>query len=140
VVKTFDRNVEAQALADGARTAVAATAAVGASALGLGALVTVVATTAAADVSGLLAASVLGAMGMLILPAKRRRARAELEAKIADLRARLTVALRGEFIAARDRSVQRLNDSIAPYSRFVRAAQTKWTDARTALERWRARA
>ena len=137
VVKTFDRRVEAQALADGARTAVAATAALGASALGLGALVTVVATTAAADVSGILAASVLGAMGMLILPAKRRRARAELEAKITDLRQRLTAALRSEFEAARDRSVHRLTDSIGPYSRFVRAAQTKWTDARTALERWR---
>ncbi len=93
VVKTFDRRVEAQALADGARTAVAATAALGASALGLGALVTVVASTAAADVSGILAASVLGAMGMLILPAKRRRARAELESKITDLRQRLTAAL-----------------------------------------------
>ena len=139
VVETFDRRVEAQALADGARTAVAATAAVGASALGLGALVTVVATTAAADVSGVIAAGVLGAVGMLILPAKRRRARAELEGKIADLRQRLTAALRSEFVAARDRSVHRLTDSIGPYSRFVRAEQTKWTDARTALERWRTR-
>jgi Spy/CpxP family protein refolding chaperone len=139
VVETFDRRIEAQALADGARNAVAATAAVGASALGLGALVTVVATTAAADVSGVLAAGVLGAVGMLILPAKRRRARGELEAKIADLRQRLTTALRSEFVAARDRSVHRLSDSIGPYSRFVRAEQTKWTDARTALERWRTR-
>jgi len=139
VVETFDHRTEAQALADGARTAVAATAAVGASALGLGALVTVVATTAAADVSGILAASVLGAVGMLILPAKRRRARGELESKIADLRQRLTTALRKEFVVARDRSVHRLADSIGPYSRFVRAEQAKWTDARTALERWRAR-
>jgi small GTP-binding protein len=139
VVETFDRRSEAQALADGARTAVAATAAVGASALGLGALVTVVATTAAADVSGILAASVLGAVGMLILPAKRRRARGELETKIADLRQRLTMALRSEFVGARDRSVQRMTDSIGPYSRFVRAEQTKWTEARTALERWHSR-
>ena len=139
VVDTFDHRVEAKALADGAHAAVAATAAMGASALGLGALVTVVATTAAADVSGVLAASVLGAVGMLILPAKRRRARAELEAKVADLRQRLTTALRSEFVAARDRSVQRMTDSLGPYSRFVRAEQTKWTAARTALERWRTR-
>lgn len=137
VVETFDRRSEAQALANGAHSAVAATAAMSASALGLGALVSVVATTAAADVSGILAASVLGAVGMLILPAKRRRARAELEAKIADLRQRLATALRTEFVAARDRSVQRMTDSIGPYSRFVRAEQAKWTDARTALERWR---
>ena len=139
VVETFDRRLEAQALADGARTAVAATAAVGAGALGLGAVVTAVATTAAADFSGVLAASVLGAVGMLILPAKRRRARGELEAKIADLRQRLTTALRKEFVAARDRSVHRLTDSIGPYSRFVRAEQMKWTEARSALERWRTR-
>jgi small GTP-binding protein len=137
VVETYDRRSEAQALANGAHNAVAATAAVGASALGLGALVSVVATTAAADVSGVLAASVLGAVGMLILPAKRRRARTELEAKISDLRQRLSKALRGEFVAARDRSVQRMMDSIGPYSRFVRAEQTKWSEARSVLQRWR---
>ena len=140
VVETFDRRAEAEALADGARTAVAATAAMGASALGLGALVTVAATTAAADVSGILAASVLGAIGMLILPAKRRRARAELEQKVADLRQRLAAALRSEFVTARDRSALRLADGIAPYSRFVRAEQEKWTGARTAFEAWRRRA
>ncbi|MGE0361124.1 MAG: dynamin family protein [Vicinamibacterales bacterium] len=140
VVETFDRRGEAAALADGARTAVAASAAMGAGALGLGALVSVVATTAAADVSGLLAAGVLGAVGMLILPAKRRRARTELQAKISDLRQRLAAALRGEFATARSRSAQRLAESIAPYSRFVRAEQAKWTDARTALEAWRAKA
>jgi hypothetical protein len=108
--------------------------------LGLGALVSVLATTAAADVSGLLAAGVLGAVGMLILPAKRRQARAELQAKLNDLRRRLTEALRGEFATARGRSGQRLSESIAPYSRFVRAEQTKWTDACTALDAWRAKA
>jgi small GTP-binding protein len=137
VVETFDRHVEAQALADSARTAVTATAAMGASALGLGALVTVLATTAAADVSGILAAGVLGAVGMLILPTKRRRARVELEAKVAALRQRLTTALRGEFLAARDHSTQRLADSVAPYSLFVRAEQAKWTESRSALEAWR---
>ena len=122
-----------QALADGARTAVAATAAMGAGALGLGALVTALATTAAADVSGMLAAGVLGALGMLILPAKRRRARAELETKVTDLRQRLADALRGEFVTARDRSAQRLADGIAPYTRFVRAEQGRWAGARSAL-------
>jgi len=139
VVETYDRRIEAQSLADGARTAVAATAAMSASALGLGALVTAVATTAAADVSGILAAGVIGAIGMLILPAKRGRARAELEVKVADLRQRLATALRSEFVAARDRSALRLADGMAPYSRFVRAEQAKWADARTALDAWRKR-
>jgi small GTP-binding protein len=140
VVDTFDRRAESQALADGARTAVAATAAMSASALGLGALVIALASTAAADVSGILAASVLGAVGMLILPAKRRRARADLEAKVADLRQRLATALHNEFVSARNRSTRRLADAVAPYARFVRTEQAKWTETRTALEAWRNRA
>jgi small GTP-binding protein len=140
VVETYDRRTESRALADSARTAVAATAAMGAGALGLGALVTVVATTAAVDVSGVLAAGVLGAVGLLILPAKRRRAREELRHKITGLRERLSAALRTEFESARDRSALRLADGIAPYARFVRAEQARWSDVRTALEHWRARA
>jgi hypothetical protein len=76
---------------------------------------------------------------MLTLPANRRHARAELEVKVADLRQRLATALRSEFVAARDRSAQRLADGIAPYSRFVRAEQAKWTDAGSALGAWRKR-
>ena len=59
VVDGYDRRHESQQIADGARTAVAATAAVGAGAVGLGALVSLAATTAAADVTGLLMASVM---------------------------------------------------------------------------------
>jgi small GTP-binding protein len=140
VVETFDRRRESRELADGARTAVAATAAMGASAVGLGAVVAAVASTAAVDVSGMLAAGVLGALGLLIIPAKRKKARIELGAKVTDLRVRLAGALRTEFETARDRSVQRLGDGIAPYSRFVRAEQSKWADVKAALASWRARA
>jgi hypothetical protein len=56
---------------------------------------------------------------------------------VADLRQRLTTVLRSEFVTARDRSTRRLADNLAPYSRFVRAEQIKWTDVRTALETWR---
>jgi small GTP-binding protein len=140
VVETFDRRRESRELADGARTAVAAMAAMSASALGLGAIVTAVATTAAVDVSGMLAAGILGAVGLLIIPAKRRRARAEMGEKLSDLRARLAGALRGEFESARDRSTLRLADGIAPYSRFVRAEQSRWADVRSALATWRSRA
>src|SRR5690606_27824854 len=102
VVETFDRRRESRELADGARTAVAATAAMGASAVGLGAVVAAVASTAAVDVSGMLAAGVLGALGLLIIPAKRKKARIELGAKVTDLRVRLAGALRTEFETARD--------------------------------------
>ncbi len=140
VVETYDQREESRALADSARTAVAATAAMGASAIGLGAVVAAVASTAAVDITGVVAAGVLGAVGLLIIPAKRRRAREELREKVSALRLRLSEALRKEFEAARDRSTLRLADGLAPYSRFVRAEQTRWGNIRTALEMWRARA
>jgi small GTP-binding protein len=139
VVDTYDRRRESQAIADAARMSVAATAAVGAGALGLGAIVSAVATTAAADVTGLLMASVLAAVGFLILPARRRRARAELRLKMAALRERLVSALRVEFERAQERSAHRLSDAIAPYARFVRTEQTRWSGLRTALTEMRAR-
>ena len=52
VIDSFDRRKEARELADGARNAVAAAAAVSAGGVGLGAIVTIAATTAAADVTG----------------------------------------------------------------------------------------
>jgi hypothetical protein len=136
----YARRRVSAAIADGARAAVATTAAIGASALGLGAIVSVAATTAAADVTGILAASVLAAVGLLIIPAKRRRAREEMRAKVTALRARLSDALRGEFQATRERSAQRLADALAPYSRFVRAEHGRWDDVRTTLTAWRERA
>ena len=134
VVDTYDRRRESQAIADSARNAVAATAAVGAGALGLGAVVMTAASTAAADVTGILMASVLAAVGFLIIPAKRRRARAEMQEKMSDLRGRLVAALRSEFGRAQGRSSSRLADAMAPYSRFVRAEQARWDDLRTSLD------
>ena len=75
----------------------AAAAAVGAGALGLGTIVTIAATTAAADVTGIILASVMAAIGFFILPAKRQRAKEEMREKIADVRARLSAALREQF-------------------------------------------
>jgi small GTP-binding protein len=140
VVESYDRRRESAAIADGARAAVAATAAVGAGAVGLGAVVAVAASTAAADVTGILAASVVAALGLLIIPARRRKARAEMREKVTALRAMLATALRGEFDAARERGVQRLADGLAPYSRFVRAEQQKWSDVRGTMAGWRGRA
>lgn len=139
VVDTYDRRREAQDIADGARNAVAATAAVGASALGLGAVVAAAATTAAADVTGILMAGVVAALGLLIIPAKRRRARAEIRDKMAGLRERLSTALHAEFEGAVERSCQRFADAVAPYSRFVRAEQGRWEDLGTSLAALRAR-
>lgn len=125
VVDTYDRRREATELADAARNAVATAAAVSAGAVGLGTIVTIAATTAAADVTGILMASVMAAIGFFIIPAKRQQAKEQMRQKVADVRARLAGALRDQFAKEIARSINRIRESIAPYSRFVRAEGEK---------------
>jgi small GTP-binding protein len=135
VVDTYDKRHEAELIADQARVAVAAAAAAGGAAVGLGTVVTVAATTVAADVTGLLLASVVLGIGFLIIPARRRRAKATLEEKVAALRVRLTAALRTEFNQACEQSGHRLGDAVAPYARFVHAEERRWSEAQNTLTR-----
>ncbi len=125
VIESFDRRKEARELADDARNAVAAAAAVSAGGVGLGAIVTIAATTAAADVTGIIMASVIAALGFFILPAKRERAKEQMRRKISDVRQRLSDALHEQFAKEIQKSADRIRESIAPYSRFVRAEGEK---------------
>jgi small GTP-binding protein len=140
VVATYDTEREAAAIADQARVAVAAAAATGGAAVGLGAVITALASTVAADVTGILLASAVLGVGFLIIPARRRRATAVLAEKIAELRERLTEMLRAQFVRAQEQSGQRLEDVVAPFARFVRAEEQRWTDAHQSLTLLRDRA
>src|SRR4029450_4542790 len=73
---------------------------------------------AAADVTGILLASVVAALGFFVIPARRAKAKAEMKAKIADVRARLSSALRAQFQEEIGRSTARMRGGIGPYSRF----------------------
>jgi small GTP-binding protein len=125
VVDSYDSRREAQTIADHARNAVAATAAAGAGALGLGAMVTVAASTAAADITGIVMASVLAAVGFFILPVKRQKAKDEMRRKMAEVRLRLTEALRNQLTQEIQGSVNRIREGIAPYARFIRSEGDK---------------
>ena len=129
VVDTYDRHQEAEKIADQARTAVAAAAAAGGAAVGVGTLVTIAASTAAADVTGILMASVLAALGFLVFPARRKRARTAMHERMAALRSRLADTLRTEFTRAVQQGTERLDAAVAPYSRFVRAEDERWREA-----------
>ena len=125
VVDGYDRDREAKTVADHARVAVAASAALEAGALGLGALVTTLATTAAADVTGVLMAGLVAAVGLFIIPARRRQGKAKLNEKMSALRAQLSDSLRGQFEKEIRNSLGRIQEAIAPYTRFVRAEREK---------------
>ena len=134
VVETYDKTKEAAQIAQGAQNAVAASAALEISAVGLGALITAIATTVAADVTGILLASMIAALGLFIIPARRRQAKKELERKIADMRDQLIHSLNSHFEEEIKRSIRHMGETIAPYTRFVRSEQTKNLEAKNKLE------
>jgi hypothetical protein len=63
-----------------------------------------------------------------------------MQQKVTALRERLATALRTEFDRAQEQSATRIAQAVDPYSRFVRAEQTRWTEARTSLSALRDRA
>jgi small GTP-binding protein len=126
-LESYDKDAESTRLADSVRAAVAGTALVGVGAVGLGALLTHIAVTAAADLTGILAAGLVAALGLLILPNRRQKAKAELKVKIEVLRGQLMTALSGQFEREIARSLQRIDDAVAPYTRFVRAERDHLT-------------
>jgi hypothetical protein len=133
VIDTFDREEEAREIAEGAQEAVAASAALEVGAVGLGTLITVLASTAAADVTGILLASLIAAVGLFVIPAKRRQAKVTMHEKITSLRENLTKSLHSQFQREIERSLQSINEAIAPYTRFVRAERGKLTDTQQQL-------
>lgn len=125
VVETYDKARESQDMAEGAQIAVAAMAAVEVGAVGLGTLIYIVATTAAADITGVLLAGLMAALGLFIIPAKRKQAKLEMRDKISSLRSQLMDSLRKQFEDEINRSLQKITEAISPYTRFVRSEKTK---------------
>jgi vacuolar-type H+-ATPase subunit D/Vma8 len=81
----------------------------------------------------LILASVVAALGFFIIPARRSQAKAEMRRKITDVRVRLSAALRKQFEEEIARSAARMQESVGPYSRFVRAEGEKLQETETRL-------
>ncbi|MEI2617809.1 MAG: dynamin family protein [Thermomicrobiales bacterium] len=131
VVNRYDQHTEATLLATNVRSALAQTAVVQAGAVSLGAIVVAMATTAAMDVTGILAAATVAGLGLFILPARKRSARNELRRRSAELERQLADVLGDGFEAELGRSIRRIRDAIAPYTRFVATERTRLEGVRT---------
>lgn len=134
VLKSYDKTREADQIARRSQNAVAATAAISAGAVGLGTLVTVLATTMATDVTGILLAGAMAALGLFIIPTRRRNAKKEMRAKVKMMRDQLTKSLSTHFNHEIERGLQEIKDTIAPYTRFIRSENEKNQLAHQALE------
>lgn len=133
VVETYDKAREAESIAEGARTAVALAAGVEIGAVGLGTVITILAGSLALDVTGVLMASVVAALGLFVIPARRRQAKKEMREKVATMREKLARSLRVQFEQEIERSLQRVHEAIGPYTRFVRAEREKLTEMEATL-------
>jgi hypothetical protein len=125
-VESYDQNREAAELALSARQAVvnAGLAGVGAS---LGVIIAIVAHGAFLDFTGIFAGIAAAALGLLVLPARKRKAKQEFSAKMTDLRTKLVSNLEQQFDREMRRGAQRIEDTIAPFDRFVRSERDRLT-------------
>ncbi len=135
VVDSYDREAEALKLAKDVQRAILQTAAVEAGAIGLGAILVVILNTTFLDVTGVLGASALAALGLYVLPYRRQKVKAQLRARIGDLRRRLDTAISHQFDSELKGSVQRIREAVAPYTRFVRVEREKLETLAADLQR-----
>src|ERR687890_162451 len=133
VVQRYDRERESEKLAHSIQGAVTQAAALEVGAVGIGAVVVAIATTRFLDATGLIAAAIVAGYGLFIPPNPRRKGREEFREKTDSLRERLGEVLRRQFDAESNRSVERMREAIAPYTRFVRTEHARMTEARSAL-------
>jgi small GTP-binding protein len=132
-VASYDKEHEAQELADDIRFAVALAASIEVGAVGLGTILTIALTTSAADITGILAAGALAAVGLFVLPSKRRQAKSDLKKKIADMRQQIMAGMTTQFERELEHSIQRIQEAISPYTRFIRAEREKLDEVQARL-------
>lgn len=125
VLQSYDQMEEATRVADSLQRAVASTAVIEVSALGLGAIVTAIATTTAADLTGILAAGTVAVLGLLVIPAKKRAVKRELHDQIVAVREQLMATLTSQFDRELNRALHEIEGAISPYTRFIRAERKR---------------
>jgi hypothetical protein len=123
-VDSYDKERESAQIAESARTAVVNTGLAG---IGVGVGVAIAATAQLIwlDITGILAGVAAAALGFLILPSRRRKAKQELEDKLAGLRQKLMSGLTEQFNREMKRGARRIEDTVAPFARFVKSEQDK---------------
>lgn len=125
VAESYDREAESLKIAQEVQRAVYQTAAVQVGAIGLGAVLVAILQGVWLDVTGILGASAVAALGLYVLPHKRSQVKAELREQAAELRRQLNSALSRQFETELQENKARLQEAIAPYTRFVRTEREK---------------
>jgi hypothetical protein len=96
-----------------------------AGAVGLGTIVTLLVSSSALDVTGVVFAGVIAIVGFFIIPYKRQQAKTRFKEKIETVRQNLNRVLTTQFNSEADRTINRLREGVAPYFRFVRGEKER---------------
>ena len=132
VVRDYDKDKEARRLAETVQNGLAIMGAVELGALGLGALLLHV-MTRALDPLGIVAAGGIAILGLYILPARRRKAKADFDRKIEEIRTRMRSAMAEQFEREISNSLQRIREAVSPFTRFVRSESDRLEELREEL-------
>jgi hypothetical protein len=106
-------------------------------AVGLGALVTAAVLSSSLDVTGILAAGTLAIVGFFVIPYKRKQAKDKFKEKMETLRTNLLDTLTTQFNKEAQRAVERLQEGITPYTRYVRSERERLDKSETILAKLR---
>eukprot|EP00462_Mataza_sp_D1_P020629 CAMPEP_0175133222 /NCGR_PEP_ID=MMETSP0087-20121206/7521_1 /TAXON_ID=136419 /ORGANISM="Unknown Unknown, Strain D1" /LENGTH=573 /DNA_ID=CAMNT_0016415685 /DNA_START=215 /DNA_END=1936 /DNA_ORIENTATION=- len=116
------RQQEQERLVKAISTALYTFAAVEVSAVGLGALFT----AALFDWTGIAGAGLLAITGFAVVPHKRQRLRKDMKRNIVLLQTRTAEVTHKHFSQELDASVEKITQSIAPFTRYVQAENSKF--------------
>jgi hypothetical protein len=121
----FDAEREAEDIVAAVKESLAQTFGVNVLAVGLGAVLVAIFTTAALDLSGILTATLLAVAGWLILPARRKKLMRQLEDTIARLNDDLANLLTTNFEEQLRVYERQMLEVIEPYERFLETERGK---------------
>ena len=133
VVQRYDRERESENIALSLQGAVAQTVAAEVGALGMGAIVATVVMASAIDITMTITALLLAGLGFFVIPYRRRKAKEEFRENTDALREKLAEVTGRQFDTELGRSVERMREAIAPYTRFVRTEHARMSEARSSL-------
>ena len=72
-----------------------------------------------------------------MIPARRKKAKKELRQKVGQVREQLVSGLSGQFEQEMKQSIARIQEAIAPYTRFIRAERDRLNESREEIARLR---
>jgi small GTP-binding protein len=132
-IQSLDHREEVRRVIGSSLSALQQSFGLGAGAVGLGYVLASVFTTALLDVTGITAATLLFTASFFILPYKRKRAIEEFRSKVETLREGMRNVFEEKSADEIDRAVEKIEEALEPYTRFVRSERSKVEERSTNL-------